>query len=105
MDEGPPKYWPPFARFATWSASWPNPQLLNAIANSGPNFDELLGKSAPAAKAALLMDGSRPQSTIQRETSINQGNLSTPVKRLKESKLPRAMENSHNLPSQFRPIL
>jgi hypothetical protein len=47
----------------------------------------IVGKSAPKAKAALLMDGSRTQRAIRRETGINQGNLSTLVKQLNDGKL------------------
>jgi len=42
----------------------------------------IVGNSTPKARAALLMDGSRAQSVIQRETGINQGHLSTLVKQL-----------------------
>ena len=47
----------------------------------------IVGKSALKAKAVLLMDGNRIQSAIQKETGINQGDLSTLVKMLKSSKL------------------
>lgn len=47
----------------------------------------IVGRSANNGKSVLLMDGSRTQADIQRETKINQGNLSTLVKQLKESKL------------------
>ena len=43
----------------------------------------IVGKSATKPKAVLLMDGSRTQSVIQRETRINQGDLSILVKHLK----------------------
>ena len=47
----------------------------------------LVGSSAKKASAVFLMDGSRIQSVIQKETSINQGDLSTLVKQLNASKL------------------
>ena len=47
----------------------------------------IVGKSAPRAKAVLLMDGSHTQRVIHRETGINEGNLSTLVKQLNSSKL------------------
>ncbi|HEY4932848.1 MAG TPA: hypothetical protein VII23_14860 [Terriglobales bacterium] len=47
----------------------------------------LVGSSGKKAKAVSLMDGSRIQSAIQKETGINQGDLSTLVKQLKVSKL------------------
>ncbi len=47
----------------------------------------IVGKSTTKPKAVLLMDGSRTQSVIQRETGINQGDLSTLVKQLKGANL------------------
>jgi hypothetical protein len=47
----------------------------------------LVGSSGKKAKAVFLMDGTRIQSAIQKESGINQGDLSTLVKRLSSSKL------------------
>jgi predicted transcriptional regulator len=47
----------------------------------------IVGSSLPKSKAVLLMTGTRTQSDIQRETGINQGQLSTLVKHLNEAKL------------------
>lgn len=47
----------------------------------------IVGNGVSKAKAVMLMDGSRSQSAIQRETGINQGNLSTLVKQLNGVKL------------------
>jgi hypothetical protein len=47
----------------------------------------IVGKSAAKSRSILLMDGSRAQADIQRETKINQGHLSTLVKKLSDSKL------------------
>jgi hypothetical protein len=47
----------------------------------------IIGKSALGAQSVFLMDGSRAQADIQRETRINQGNLSSIVKELKGAKL------------------
>ena len=47
----------------------------------------LVGSSGKKAKAVFLMDGSRIQSVIKKETGINQGDLSTFVKQLNVSKL------------------
>jgi hypothetical protein len=44
----------------------------------------IVGNSTSKAKAALLMDGNRTQRAIHNETGINEGNLSTMVKQLKE---------------------
>lgn len=47
----------------------------------------IVGKSVTSARSVFLMDGSRSQAEIQRETKINQGNLSTLAKQLKANKL------------------
>jgi hypothetical protein len=47
----------------------------------------LVGNSSPKAKAVLLMDGTRTQAIIQKDTGYNQGNLSTLVKQLNAGKL------------------
>jgi hypothetical protein len=47
----------------------------------------IVGKSAAGAQSIFLMDGSRTQADVQRETKINQGNLSSIVKELKGAKL------------------
>lgn len=45
----------------------------------------IVGNSAAKAKAVVLMDGSRTQRAIHRETGINEGQLSTLVKQLNAS--------------------
>ena len=47
----------------------------------------IVGRSATKAKAVLLMDGSRTQRAIHRESGLNEGHLSTLVKKLKSSNL------------------
>ena len=47
----------------------------------------LVGSSTKKANAVFLMDGSRIQSIIQKESGINQGHLSTLVKQLSASNL------------------
>ncbi len=47
----------------------------------------VVGNSSSKAKAVLLMDGTRVQAVIQRETGVNQGHLSTLVKQLKNANL------------------
>jgi len=47
----------------------------------------IVGSSVPKSSSVLLMDGNRTQAAIRSETGINQGDLSTLVKRLKEAKL------------------
>lgn len=46
----------------------------------------LIGKSIPKANSVLLMDGSRTQTEILRETGVNQGDLSALVKKLSAGK-------------------
>jgi hypothetical protein len=47
----------------------------------------LVGRSRPKAKAVFLMDGTRAQSAIYRGARLNQGNLSTLVRRLSDAEL------------------
>jgi hypothetical protein len=48
---------------------------------------QVVGKSAAKSRSVFLMDGTRSQADIKRETGINQGDLSTLVKKLGTSKL------------------
>lgn len=48
---------------------------------------EIVGTGVAKQKSVLLMDGTRTQSDIVRETSVNQGHLSTMVGRLHKAKL------------------
>jgi DNA-binding MarR family transcriptional regulator len=47
----------------------------------------LVGNSSAKAKSVLLMDGTRTQAAIRKDTGLNQGNLSTLVKQLNANKL------------------
>lgn len=47
----------------------------------------IVGTSLKKAKAVCLMDGTRSQATIQKETEINKGDLSVLVKLLREARL------------------
>lgn len=51
------------------------------------DLKRIVGNSLQGAKAVLLMDGSRSQRTIHRETGMNEGNLSMLVKRLATANL------------------
>lgn len=42
----------------------------------------IVGSSVPKAKSVLLMDGTRNQAAIHKETGFNQGHLSTLVRQL-----------------------
>jgi hypothetical protein len=48
---------------------------------------EIVGKSKPKQKAALLMDGTRSQSAIQKESKMDAGNLSRFVKTMRAEAL------------------
>jgi len=48
---------------------------------------KIVGKSSAKSKSVHLMDGTRSQADIRRTTSINQGHLSTLVKKLGASSL------------------
>ena len=56
---------------------------------------EIVGKSKARAKAVLLMDGSRPQTTIKKESGIDQGDLSRSVKALREANLIAKGDDKH----------
>lgn len=47
----------------------------------------IVGSSKPKQKSVFLMDGTQTQREIRRETSVNQGNLSTMVGKLHKAKL------------------
>lgn len=65
----------------------------------------LVGRSPKKSKAVFLMDGKRKQADIQRESAINQGDLSTLVKELRAAKLITAdakqPELTISIPSNF----
>ena len=48
---------------------------------------KIVGSSSPKAKSIHLMDGTRNQLAIHKETGVNQGHLSTLVKKLFEAGL------------------
>jgi DNA-binding MarR family transcriptional regulator len=50
-------------------------------------IQKIVGTSAPRAKSVLLMNGSRTQVNIRKETAIHKGELSALVKRLSEGGL------------------
>ncbi len=64
----------------------------------------IVGNSERKAKAVLYMDGMRTQRDIHRETGINEGQLSTLVKQLKENNLLSGDANPRlaiSIPSNF----
>jgi DNA-binding MarR family transcriptional regulator len=56
---------------------------------------EIVGKSKARAKAVLLMDGSRPQAMIKKESGIDAGDLSRSVKALREANLIATGDDKH----------
>jgi hypothetical protein len=66
---------------------------------------EIVGSSVPKQKSVLLMDGTRTQAEIRRETSVNQGHLSTMVGKLSKFNLlagdPKKPRLAISIPSKF----
>jgi DNA-binding MarR family transcriptional regulator len=58
---------------------------------------EIVGKSKAKTKAVLLMDGSRSQAVICKESGIDHGNLSRLVKALRAKELIKADEKHPEL--------
>lgn len=63
------------------------PAIAERDRNLRAELKQLVGKSVAKSKSVFLMDGSRTQADVQRETKINKGHLSTLVKKLGTSKL------------------
>lgn len=63
------------------------PAIAERDQKSRTELKRVVGNSAAKAKAVFLMDGSRTQATIQKETAIHQGQLSAFVKQLNAGKL------------------
>jgi DNA-binding MarR family transcriptional regulator len=81
------------------------PALAARDAKSRSSLHTVVGTSAKKAKAALLMDGTRSQSAIVKESGMDQGNLSRLVKALAAAQLIFADERHPKLvvsvPSTF----
>jgi hypothetical protein len=63
------------------------PALAKRDKKARAELRRLVGRSTKKASAIFLMDGTRIQSVIQKETGINQGDLSTLIKQLRSSNL------------------
>jgi hypothetical protein len=64
----------------------------------------IVGRSATKAKAVLLMDGSRTQRAIHRESALNEGHLSTLVTSNSNwASCCQVTESSQNLPFKYLP--
>lgn len=63
------------------------PAVAERDAKLRAELKSIVGSSVPKSRAVLLMNGTRTQREIHRETGMNQGNLSTLVKQLKNGKL------------------
>ncbi len=63
------------------------PALAEHDKKARTELRRIVGSSGKKAKAAFLMDGTRIQSAIQKESGINKGDLSVFVKQLNTSKL------------------
>ena len=66
---------------------------------------DVVGRSKPRAEAVLLMDGSRSQAEVRKESGIDQGNLSRLVSTLRAKELIKDDEKHPKLvieiPSNF----
>lgn len=63
------------------------PALAKRDAELRASLSALVGKSRSKADAVVLMDGSRNQAAIQKQSGMDQGDLSRLVKALRERKL------------------
>lgn len=81
------------------------PQIAVRDKNLRGELRRIVGRSVPKQKSVLLMDGTRNQVAIQRQTEMNKGNLSTLVKQLSESKLlvgdPKQPKLTISIPANF----
>jgi predicted transcriptional regulator len=73
------------------------PALAKRDAKLRSSLRMAVGESSKRAKAVLLMDGSRSQSTIGKESGIDPGNLSRLVKSLVSTQLISADEKHPRL--------
>ncbi|WP_311029412.1 hypothetical protein [Mesorhizobium koreense] len=66
---------------------------------------EIVGSSSTKQKSVLLMNGTRTQTEIHGETSVNKGHLSTLVGKLHQAKLligdPKKPKLAISIPSNF----
>ena len=74
------------------------PELSKRDAKLRSSLRSVVGSSGMKAKASLLMDGSRSQSAIVKESGMNQGNLSRLVKR---SRRRRSFPLTRSTPSSW----
>jgi len=63
------------------------PQIAARDQNLRDTLRSIVGRSLAKQRSIFLMDGSRTQTDIHKETGINQGHLSTMVKQFAEAKL------------------
>jgi hypothetical protein len=63
------------------------PAVAERDQNRRSEVTRIVGSSVPKAKSILLMDGTRNQVAIHKESGLNQGHLSTLVKQLSDAGL------------------
>jgi DNA-binding MarR family transcriptional regulator len=73
------------------------PELAKIEAKKRSSLRAVVGSSGKKAKAVLLMDGTRSQSGIVRDSAMDQGDVSRLVKRLAAAQLISADEKSPRL--------
>jgi hypothetical protein len=79
------------------------PQIAKRDAALRLKLREIVGRSKPKTKAALLMDGSKSQAAICKEASIDQGGLSRMIKALRTGQLTAADEKHPKLLITIQP--
>jgi hypothetical protein len=81
------------------------PQIAARDQKLRDELARIVGRSVPKQKSIMLMDGTRTQADIHKETGINIGQLSTLVKQLVASKLlvgePKKAKLSISIPTNF----
>jgi hypothetical protein len=63
------------------------PELAKRDQRLRAALQQVIGKSKPRAKAVILMDGTRSQADVRKESGIDPGELSRLLKALREAKL------------------
>jgi DNA-binding MarR family transcriptional regulator len=79
------------------------PALAKRDAKMRSSLRTVIGSSGKKAKAALLMDGTRSQSAIAKESGMDQGNLSRLVRALAGAQLISADEKHPKLLTKVPP--
>ncbi len=81
------------------------PAIAQRDAKLRKELRQLVGNSASKQKSVLLMNGARTQAQIRAEATVHQGNLSTLVSKMTQSKLltgdPKLPKLAISIPPNF----